>query len=865
MRKGLLLLALLLALLSFSASAQAVTYVNLTLTDDTYTRWDAATTNYGTSATLYGQYGNASGGHWDCIDYFKFSNIGGVVPPGRSIVNATLWVYKEGEYTPNGNGQYQLWHDYNQTWNENTTTYATFSADETNPAKFNTTVLDNRTVATGTSGFLPWDATAAVASEYNAGHYNTTLMLKGTPFFWTVYNPEHDFTSKEGTAGRRAFLTVGYSDTSAYPQIYILTPGNASYTNSSNVTFTFNVTDADTNPIAVKAWVDGTLYYDAGSYTSGSVDRFDAVVSDGHHNMTVWANDGSVTNATSLFFTTDLTAPTVAVQLPTGSNVLTYANGRALALNFTASDATGTSSCWYQFTNASNNTLASCLNSTIYAPDVGALSVTVFANDTYGHTANATASFTVDFMNEFRVQSAITPGTYYNFTGYLSNSTYTVANNTIGSPPVMYVLTSALPYGANISFNATGAGFNNTLVNIGTLDTASFLNYTESSYPATLEIFYVYDEYTLSPICYDVYVSNLTSAYNASSCGILDIDYNYLPSGVVTVSISNSSYITRNYYVTVNPTAYNALTGWLLPNSLGSYITTWVYSDAAPTGQEGVITSAERFLNGTWVTIEQKQTDSQGKGYFFLYSWAQHRIRAEYGTLQALVSSYYPNPTYILNIKLNGTYAPGSFTWLFDSVSVNVTPSAGFVSNVTRFKYLVSSPDGDLSKWFMDIRAIKGTNETVLYSNSVIGSPSGGEIWVDVNITSFMLPNKTADRFKVTVGFDRVGYSEWNGTLIYIPYNAESGYLPDFMALFTTGGAGISDPTAIYLIITFVALFAGGFVARIDNFGQGGTIGGAFVYIGVLALFAVYGLYDWALLLLMTLAAIGISLARSYL
>jgi hypothetical protein len=748
----------------------------------------------------------------------------------------------------------------NQTWNEETMTFSGFMIPSTGQMNLTS---QNQKIPASNNAYTCWDVTNGVKRDASAGKVNSSFYLNSTQTGATKYAY---FRSKE-YASNRPYLNVTYNETVAsyVPSIFILTPSNASYTNSSTVRFTFNVTDKDSNPVAVKGYIDGTLYYDAGSYTSGSVDYFDQSVNDGNHNFTIWASDGANVNTTSLFFKTDLTAPIVTIALPATTNVLAYSTGRLVSINFSATDATGVASCWYSLNGASNVSFAACANSTINASSIGTYSISIYANDSYNHTGNASRSFTVDFINQFWVNNVHAPATYYNFTGYISNATATVANNSAGTPPFMSILTSALPHGVNVTFNASGSGYNNTLVNIGTVDNSTFLNYTQLVYPATLEIFYVYDEYTLAPICYNVYVSNLTFAYNSSSCGISDIPYTSLPVGVVTVSLSNASYITRNYYVTVNPSSYNVLTGWLLPSTLGSYITTFVYSDANPSGIGGAITSAERFLNGSWVTIEQKETDSQGKGYFFLYSWAQHRIRAEYGSLTTLIPSYYPNPSFILSIKLNGTYAVTSPTWLFDTVVVNVTPSSGYVSNVTRFRLFISSPDGDLSKYWLEVAKYKGMNKTVVYSNAVLGSPSGGEIWVDVNITSYINPNKTADRFVATVGFDRVGYDQWNGTISYIPLDLNVGYLPDFLNAFTTGGLGITDPTAIYLIVTIVALVAGGAIAKVDNFGQGGSIGGSFVYIGILALSAVYGLYDWGMLVLMVLAAIGINLARSYL
>jgi len=374
----------------------------------------------------------------------------------------------------------------------------------------------------------------------------------------------------------------------------------------------------------------------------------------------------------------------------------------------------------------------------------------------------------------------------------------------------------------------------------------------------------VYDELTGDSICYDVVAVNSSFTYNASDvCGYNFINYNDLPHGTnVKFTFLNDSYIQRDYYVTLNPTGdlgVISLTPYLLAETTGSYITVFVYSGDEPSGSTNALVSARRFLNSSWRTIDQKLTDTQGKAYFYLYPWTTYQVLASKGIYSALVESYYPNPSYILYIKLNGSTTSTNITWVFDTVSIRFTPTSRYISGITTFDYFITASENDLEYYFMNITAIDGNTSRYLYYNSVDDSPNGGEFEVAVNVT-----NQTElglDRLEVEIGFKRSGYDEWNTTRYYLPSdwpdsNLTDKNIPYFMDKFKDGSLGITSEFGKYFIALVVSLGAGIGVGRYT------TIGGAFVFIGVLSFFALFGFFSWFYIVFLFLIAIGFYLWR---
>ncbi len=111
-------------------------------------------------------------------------------------------------------------------------------------------------------------------------------------------------------------------------------------------------------------------------------------LSDGPHNVTVWANDNAGnTNSTTRYWRRDVDLPVITIVSPLETYYSTDPQ-----LNFSYVEA-NPDSCWYSLNGTANVTLASCeTNGTIMVSGEGQNNVTLCMNDTSG-------KFGYDFVN----------------------------------------------------------------------------------------------------------------------------------------------------------------------------------------------------------------------------------------------------------------------------------------------------------------------------------------------------------------------------------------------------------------------------------------------------------------------------------
>lgn len=247
-----------------------------------------------------------------------------------------------------------------------------------------------------------------VASLYNLTRTNRTLTgFSDGPHNVIVY--ANDSNGNLNTS--QVFFSVN-----AVLDITIISPENTSY---ATTTISLNMS----NDTVVDAW----LYeYDSNgtniSFTPNTT--FTAAGGDGPHHINVWANDsGGVWASATAYFTVDTTPPTITITLPGNTS---YLSPLSVGLNTSADEATDT---WiYSLNGGGNNTYSP--NTTITA-SIGSNNIVVWANDTAGNWATATAYFTTDNVTVINIgpvndstQSAATIGFIY----FPNSSQYTWAN-----------------------------------------------------------------------------------------------------------------------------------------------------------------------------------------------------------------------------------------------------------------------------------------------------------------------------------------------------------------------------------------------------------------------------------------------------
>ncbi len=212
------------------------------------------------------------------------------------------------------------------------------------------------------------------------GCANTTLAPGDGSYNLTVFAND--------SAGNTNSSTVYFTIDASPPLLAIQSPTNTSY-NISWIGLTYIVSD----PNIDSCWQVIDNLAPAPLAGCNNVSLGAVALGDGPHNVTVYVNDtaGNV-NSSTVYFSIDLTPPSLTVQSPTNT---TYATS-SVALDYTVSDNIAVGYCWYYHDGSGPDDLAGCANTTLSSLLNGPHNVTVVVNDTTGNTNSTTVFFTVD-------------------------------------------------------------------------------------------------------------------------------------------------------------------------------------------------------------------------------------------------------------------------------------------------------------------------------------------------------------------------------------------------------------------------------------------------------------------------------------
>lgn len=113
-----------------------------------------------------------------------------------------------------------------------------------------------------------------------------------------------------------------------------------------------------------------------------------------------YKDPNSFTTCGANWFTvkSDVTTPTLTINLPTNN---TNQSSTTLTINFSATDETSLSTCWYSINNTANVTVNSCINATTNQTTTTVTqgdnqNITIYANDSTGNIISATRTFDID-------------------------------------------------------------------------------------------------------------------------------------------------------------------------------------------------------------------------------------------------------------------------------------------------------------------------------------------------------------------------------------------------------------------------------------------------------------------------------------
>ncbi|MBN2122339.1 right-handed parallel beta-helix repeat-containing protein, partial [Candidatus Micrarchaeota archaeon] len=243
------------------------------------------------------------------------------------------------------------------------------------------------------NNFRGWNGSIAGVTVYNR-----TLSAEQV---WALYNNRTGIlVSQETEVGETWYACVtpndGTEDGSEVcsnsleiqdnqnPALSISSPANTTY-NTSWVSLNYTASDDSGLDSCWFTLDGGSGNTSISSCTNGTISG----LSEGAHNVTVYVNDTTNNaNSSTVYFSVDTTAPTVAISSPANT---TYATN-----NFTVNYTTDGASCALYLNGIFNTTLPSCENTTISSLTDGQHYVTVYANDSVNNTGSDEVYFIVD-------------------------------------------------------------------------------------------------------------------------------------------------------------------------------------------------------------------------------------------------------------------------------------------------------------------------------------------------------------------------------------------------------------------------------------------------------------------------------------
>jgi hypothetical protein len=223
-------------------------------------------------------------------------------------------------------------------------------------------------------------------SQLGPVNESNLILAVRTAGIWSVVNNTPDTTDNQlymafadpWSGGDYALL----EDNDTYPILAIESPQNTTYDHSGILV---NLTATDSNLETIWFYNDS----DNVTYTI----PVNVTYADGTYILYAWANDtmGHVVEE-NVTFTVDTTYPTISITFPTND---TYAS-TGVALNYIAAD-TNRDSCWYVLDGgAPNYSISDCSNTILSNLAETAHNITVYVNDTVGHTNQSSVIFTLD-------------------------------------------------------------------------------------------------------------------------------------------------------------------------------------------------------------------------------------------------------------------------------------------------------------------------------------------------------------------------------------------------------------------------------------------------------------------------------------
>lgn len=334
-----------------------------------------------------------------------------------------------------------------------------------------------------------------------------------------------------------------------------------------------------------------------------------------------------------------------------------------------------------------------------------------------------------------------------------------------------------------------------------------------------------FDELTNQQIYFNAYITNGTSTmtvnniwqFNETDCNAS------LPTGNVTVAISNASYYSpRNY---IGYIGLATLQAYLLPlNDPNAVLATFIVQDASTSPMQGIpnaLVEVYKDYNGWPVLMASKYTDGIGSVSMYLDSRTQYIANASaVGYFPKSVAAAFSNSSSVIYIYLNRLSYGMGFPNPYSDVTWTLLPANHDLyqdQNSTDFIFTINSKNGTLTNYGMNI-----TNSSGSLLSTGSGSSANGS-----TLSSIINQSANSGYLNVTIWFLSPSFAStpFVQTVQYIIYSNSNGLGQQILGpngLIATSGMSIFAMGLLALIISLA--ITGAFSTIGFSIGKGGVI-----------------------------------------
>ena len=389
-----------------------------------------------------------------------------------------------------------------------------------------------------------------------------------------------------------------------------------------------------------------------------------------------------------------------------------------------------------------------------------------------------------------RAQDAISGNFLTNLTAIVNNQEYTTTDGLIITD---LLLNESIITDISVWSDEGPGYFNLTIENYNTSENLNAELYKKNS--VLIQTYYengtIIDDETFTVR----FTSDIPSTFTTSTNATGGLFYNNLSIANWKIDVFNNNHTIRSFFVDVRDYSFTKLDVYF-PTLDDRSLKTFQIKNSLNVAIPDAILTLTKFIDDAFVSLGQAKTDSTGTATFTLNEDTTYQLIIEakgFATKNFGITTNPTNPLYTITLLSPGDI---NFTTVLGEFSYRIEPEQGTVNpEPTLFNMTVSSP-GSLIEWFS---ATEGSN-----LNNVTGSPAGGTVILDLNLT-----NRSNERLTIKYEVKIQGYDTFiinRDYFIYGDINASTSLKSikeDYQSAFSGGGSVLISSFIIALLVFF--------------------------------------------------------------